>query len=206
MRTIFRHSALLASLAAVTSGCAGMNIGTLADVLASGTGIYGSSLNGEIRSIDTRRQEIRLATGLNGDERIRYDNRTEVLYQQRRYEVRDLSIGDYVQVQLDEYRNQRYATTIRVQESGRRGGSSTQDPRANGNRRIEQLEGRIDRIDQRQGWLEMDDRYGTRVLVTLPYQANRGLSDRFNRLRRGDRVRIEGERLNAGRMELHRIF
>src|SRR5690606_16951152 len=118
-------------------------------------------------------------------------NRTEVLYGQRRYDVRDLDIGDYVQIQLDQSRDQRYAAVIRVQEDSRQ--RSSQDSR--GSRRIEQLDGRVEQIDQRQGWFEMDDRYGSRVLVALPYEANRGLTDRFQRLRRGDRVRVEGEML-----------
>lgn len=181
-----------------------MNMGSLADILASGAGIYGSNVSGEIRSIDTRRQEIQLSSGWSGNERIQYDNRTEVVYQQQRYAVRDLDVGDYVEVQLDDSRGERYATAIYVQESARDGRGSTQYPR--GERRIEQLEGTVSRLDQRQGWFEMSDRYGANVMVTLPYQANRGLSDRFQRLRRGDRIRIEGEWLNGSRMELHRFF
>ena len=202
MGSIIRTAAL-ASLAATLTGCAGMNMESLADILASGGGLYGSNVSGEIRAIDTRRQEIQLSSGRSGSDRIQYDNRTEVVYQQRRYNVGDLDIGDYVQVQLDDSRGQRYATAIYVQESVRDDRGSTQYP---GGRRIEQLDGTIDRIDQRQGWFEMNDRYGTRVTVTLPYQPNRSLTDRFQRLRRGDRIRIEGERLNASRMEVHRFF
>lgn len=196
--------AALASVTATLAGCAGMNMGSIADVLAGG--LYGSNVTGEIRSIDTRRQEIQLSLGWSGNERIRYDNRTEVVYQQRRYSVRDLDVGDYVQVQLDDSRNQPIATRIYVQESARdnRAPGGSQNP--GGGRRIEQLDGTVNSIDQRQGWFEMNDRYGTRVTVTLPYQANRGLVDRFQRLRRGDRVRIEGERLNSSRMEVHRFF
>lgn len=205
MRTIFSHSAAIATFAFSMTGCTAMTMGTLADVLAGG--VTGSSVSGEVRSIDTRRQEIQLTTGWSGSERIRYDNRTQVIYQQRRYNVRDLGVGDYVQVQLGQSRDRdrRYATTIRIREDARQGrGNSPGNSR--GNRRIEQLDGTIRQIDQRQGWFEVDDRYGSRVTVTLPYQANRGLTDRFQRLRRGNRVRLEGERLNANRMEVHRFF
>lgn len=199
------RTAALASLATTLVGCAGMNMGSLADILASGVGMNGSSVTGEIRSIDTRRQEIQLTSSWSGSERIQYDNRTEVVYQQRRYDVRDLDVGDYVQVQLDDSRGQRYASAIYVQESARDDrGSSTQYP--GNDRRIEQLDGTVTSLDQRQGWFEMEDRYGSDVMVTLPYQANRGLSDRFQRLRRGDRIRIEGEWLNGSRMEIHRFF
>jgi hypothetical protein len=198
------RTAILASLATTLSGCAGMNMGSLAEILASGAGLYGSNVSGEIRSIDTRRQEIQLSSGYSGSERIQYDNRTEVVYQQRRYDVRDLEVGDYVQVQLADSRGERYAQTIYVQEGARNDRGSTQYP--GGDRRIGQLDGTVNQIDQRQGWFELSDRYGSIVMVTLPYQANRGLSDRFQRLRRGDRVRIEGEWLNGSRMEVHRFF
>jgi hypothetical protein len=40
------------------------------------------------------------------------------------------------------------------------------------------------------------------VVVSLPYNAPRAISDRLNRLREGDYVRMEGRFLNRERFEL----
>jgi hypothetical protein len=40
------------------------------------------------------------------------------------------------------------------------------------------------------------------VVVSLPSNAPRSVGDRFNRLREGDHVRIEGQFLNQDRFEL----
>ena len=40
------------------------------------------------------------------------------------------------------------------------------------------------------------------MVVSLPYNAPRGISDRLDRLREGDYVRMEGRFLNRERFEL----
>jgi hypothetical protein len=47
---------------------------------------------------------------------------------------------------------------------------------------------------------------GRIVLVTLPYSAPRSVSDRFNRLREGDFVRVEGRFINNDRFELEEFL
>src|SRR5688572_12985406 len=84
------------------SGCAGVGMETLADVLAGGGGLYGQEISGEIRQIDTRRQEIEVQSGWSGSEWVRYDGRTSVVAGQRRYDVRDLRRGDEVRVLVDD--------------------------------------------------------------------------------------------------------
>lgn len=200
-RTITSTATLpLLCLSITLTGCTGM--GSLADILAAGAGVYGggNEVSGEIQSIDTRRQEIQLQSGWGGGERIRYDGRTQVIYQQRRYDVRDLERGDLVRVRLESSRNTRVASTIQVEQSVR----DRQNGRVGSG--VERVEGRVVRIDTRQGWFELERSWGSNLMVTLPYDPNRSLTDRFRRLRRGDRVRVEGQMLNGSRMELYRFL
>lgn len=182
------------------TGCTGM--GSLSDILAAGTGIGGTSgeIRGEIRQIDTSRREIEVLSGWGRSERVRYDGRTEVVYRQRRYDVRDLERGDLVAVRLDQDRDNRYARWVEVEQSARE--RQVSGP-GNG---IQRLDGTVARVDTQRGWFELQVGRGSPTLVTLPYQPNRSLQDRFRRLRQGERVRIEGEFLNPTRVELHRFL
>ena len=68
--------------------------------------------------------------------------------------------------------------------------------------RLEKLEGRVEYVDSRRGTLEIRDRSNRLVVVSLPYNAPRAVSERLNRLREGDYVRMEGRFLNRERFEL----
>lgn len=105
----------LALVLPLLSGCAGFG---LEDIF---TGLpVGDDLRGEISWIDTRDREIGLSRGWGGEETIRYDGRTRVIYGQRRYDIRDLERGDLVSVDLDrEARRRHYARTIRVEREVR---------------------------------------------------------------------------------------
>ena len=190
----------LSLLVLTLGGCA--SLGSLEQILGEMGGLYGNELSGEIRQVDTRRQEIELQSGWGDREWIRYDGRTEVLYRQRRYSVRDLERGDRVRIRLDESRSrdsERYASVIQVEES-----VGYDDRDVDGRR--ERIEGRVHSVDTREGWFEVTDSRGDVLLVTLPYEPNRGLHDRFRRLDRGDRVRFEAQRLNRRRVEILRFL
>lgn len=177
-------------------------MGTLGDILSAGTVLGGREVSGELRSIDTRRQEIQVRNSLGRTDRIRYDTRTQVVYGTQRYNVRDLERGDLVRVRVDSDRDGRLHTSyIAVQQSARdRSGSSRSSAR------VQRLEGAVARVDTQRGWFELQQNRGGVVLVTLPYEPSRTVRDRFRRLRRGDRVRIEGEILNQTRVELRRFL
>jgi hypothetical protein len=183
------------------TACAGMS--TVSDVLAAGNVLgLGQEVSGQVRQVDTRRQQIQVEVSRGRTERLQYDGRTEVVYQQRRYSVRDLERGDYVRVRVEEpRRGQLYARRIQVQQSVRDQRGSPQ-----ANVRVQRLEGQVGRIDTQRGWFEVHPTRGDVVMVTLPYEPSRALRDRFRRLRRGDSVRIEGQQLNRTRMEIHRFL
>ena len=167
-----------------------------------GLGGYGSvgggDLAGEIRNIDTRNREIQLRTDGGRNLDVRYDDRTRVTFRQRDYEVSNLEPGDYIAMRTQQDRDGRLFTDlVTVRESVQdRSGS---DRRAG---RLDRLDGRVEYIDARRGMFEIRDRQNRLVVVTLPYNSARSVSDRFNRLREGENVRIEGRFVNQERLEL----
>ncbi len=157
-------------------------------------GSVGSDLNGEIRHVDSRNREIELRTDAGRTWKVRYDNRTRVTYRQREYAVANLESGDYVAMRTLQERDGRYYTDlVTVRES-------VQDRRRAG--RLDFLEGRVEYVDSRRGVFEMRDRNNRLVVVSVPYNAPRWVSDRFNRLRQGDYVRIEGRFVNQDRFDM----
>ena len=166
----------------------------------------GNELVGEVRTIDTRARQIELRTDAGRTLSVGYDNTTRVSYRQRDYAVSNLEPGDYVALRAQQDRDGRFFTDlITVRESvqdrsgyGSRGGGSVG--------RLNTIEGRVEVVDSRRGTFEMRDRSNRTVVVSLPYGAPRSVADRFNRLREGDYVRIEGQFLNQDRFELENFL
>jgi hypothetical protein len=163
-------------------------------------GSYGNSGNmvGEVRNVDTRSREIELRTDGGRTRSVRYDNQTRVVYRQREYPVSNHERGDYVAMRTQQDRDGRlYTDQITVRESVQdRGGYSGSTGR------LDRFEGNVESIDTRRGLFELRNRQDRLVVVTLPYNAPRSLSDRFNRLREGDFIRVEGRFVNQDRFEL----
>ena len=164
----------------------------------------GNDLVGEVRDVDTRSRQIELSTDAGRKFLVRYDNNTRVSYQQRDYGVANLEPGDYVAMRAQQDRDGRYFTDLitvkeSVQERGGYGGASSGSGSVG---RLEKLEGRVEFVDSRRGTLEIRDRNNRLVVVSLPYNAPRAITDRLNRLREGDYVRMEGRFLNRERFEL----
>lgn len=198
MHTTARRARRWGGLALVLqflSGCAGIG---LQDIL---TGLpVGGDLRGEIEWIDTRDREIGLSRGWGGAETVRYDDRTRVIYGQRRYDIRDLERGDVVSIDIDQdARRRHYARTIRVERAGRDSGGRRGDVRR------ERYDGRVAWVDRDRGQfgLEMGR---SEYVVTVPYRNGSDVSRRFERLRRGERARFEGAELNRGRIALYRFL
>lgn len=204
MSSIYQAAVRGASVAALVlvTGCAGL--GSLEQILSQAAGgLYGSEVTGQVRQIDTRRQQIEVESGWGGAERVRYDSRTEVIYRQRRYDVRELERGDYVRIRVEDDRDREpYASVIHVEESRSDRGGTDRGSYS----RVMRLDGRVNQVDAQRGWFEITDSRGAEFLVTLPYEPNRSLRDKFRRIRRGDRVRLEGERLNNTRVEILRFL
>lgn len=171
-----------------------------------GLGDYGTGSSadvvGEVQYVDTRAREIEIRTDAGRTTVLRYDRNTQVIYRQKSYAVDNLEPGDYVAARVERDRDGRHFTdTITVRETAQdRGYSGT------GGGRLDRAEGRVEYVDQRRGTFEMRDRRNRLVIVQVPFNAPRSVSDRFNRLRNGDYVRIEGRSVGSDRFELENFL
>jgi exosome complex RNA-binding protein Csl4 len=168
-----------------------------------GPGDYGSVANeivGEVMNVDSRSREIEIRADSGRTSTIRYDNNTQVLYRQRTYPVANLERGDYVAAHVQQDRDGRYSTnTITVRESA-------QDRGTVGRNRLDRIEGRVEYVDSRRGTFELRDSRNRLIVVSVDFNAPRAVTDRFNRLRNGDQVRIEGRSVNADRFDLENFL
>jgi exosome complex RNA-binding protein Csl4 len=170
-----------------------------------GLGDYGSSndIVGEVQHVDTRAREIEIRTDSGRTSIIRYDNNTQVVYQQRNYSVDNLERGDYVAARVQRDRDGRdFTDSITVRESVQDRGYSSGGSRG----RLDRAEGRVEYVDSRRGTFEIRDQRNRLIVVSVAFNAPRAVTDQFNRLRNGDYVRIEGRSVNADRFELENFL
>ena len=169
------------------------------DGIGDYAGIGNRDVVGEIEYVDPRAREIEVRTDAGRPAVVRYDDKTQVVYRQRNYSVANLERGDYIAARVQQDRDGRdYTDTITVKESVQdRGG----DRRASGGR-FDRVEGRVEYIDARRGTFELRDSRNRLIVVQVPFNAPRQVVDRFNRLREGDNVRIEGRSTGSDRFEL----
>jgi hypothetical protein len=171
-----------------------------------GIGDYGglgtSDIVGEVENVDPRAREIDVRTDSGRMEVLRYDDRTQVVYRQRNYSVANLERGDYIAARVQQDRDGRsYTDTITVRESVQDRGS-----RGGGVGRLDRAEGRVEYVDPRRGTFELRDSRNRLIVVSVPFNAPRAVIDRFNRLRAGDSVRIEGRAAGTDRFELENFL
>ena len=170
-----------------------------------GLGDYGgfgnSDVVGEVEYVDSRAREIEIRTDSGRTSVVRYDDRTQVIYQQQNYSVANLEPGDYIAARVQQDRDGRaYTNTITVREGVQDRGNRQ------GSTRLDRTEGRIEYIDERRGTFELRDPRSRLVVVAVPFNAPRSVMDRFNRLRSGDYVRIEGRATNPDRFDLENFL
>jgi hypothetical protein len=175
-----------------------------------GLGGYGGTTDtdviGEVEYVDPRSREIEVRTDRGRTDVLRYDDRTQVIYRQRNYSVSNLERGDYIAARVRQERDGRnYTDTITVRESVQDRSGSGSSGRSGG-RRYDQVDGRVEYIDPRRGTFELRDSRDRTVLVSVPFNAPRQVMDRFNRLREGDNVRIEGRSVGSDRFELENFL
>lgn len=207
MNAVLQRIGQLTLCVALLAGAGCAQMGTWEDVLGGVlTPGMGGEVTGEVRRVDTRRQRIELLTHEGRREVVGYDRRTRVVYRQREYPVSALERGDEVSLRLRrDTRGDLYTDYVQVRRSvSDRGGYGGREDYGHG-ARVERLEGRVEHVDYRRGQFSVRDRYGREVLVSLPYGARRSDVDRLRRLRRGEHVRVEVERLNERRAELRRF-
>ena len=204
-RTARRGAVLLVtlgSLAACQGGAGGLGQ-VLGSVLGGGHA-QGNQVAGTIAGVDTRNQQIGLQLSNGQTVGLQYDNNTQVVYQNQRYNVTSLDQGDQVTARIQQNGNAYYTDLVQVdapvQGTGGTGGGTTT------NANVQSVSGTVRQIDTQNGLFTVNtSNYGT-LTVSLPYNVSRADQSRFQGLRSGDTVRLYGVFLNNARVELRQFY
>jgi hypothetical protein len=186
----------LGGLLLVVPGCTALN--ALDEVLLpSGNG--NALVSGEIRSIDTRRGRLEIRDqNSNRNQTVQYDTRTRVVYRSRQYPASSLERGDMVRARISYDRSgNAWADLVEVRESA-------QDRRTS-NSRVQRLDGVVRQVDTRRGLFTIEPNRARPVVVHVPRGVSSGDARRFDRLRRGDRIRVDVRPVNSNAAELVRF-
>lgn len=205
-----RRSTLAALLLVGSTACG--QLGSAGDILGGilGAGNTGGNnqVTAQIRQVDTRYQRIVVQTQNGQQGAVRYDAQTQVIYQNQQYPVTALEPGDVVTLRiLQDQQGNAYTDQIVVQRNVRDTGGGI-GAAGTGSVAVgfERIEGQVGQIDYSRGLFELRPSYGgTAVVVSLPYNTTAADRDRFNRLRSGEMVRVEGRMVAQGRLELSRF-
>jgi hypothetical protein len=145
-----------------------------------------------VDGIDPERREIYLRAGSNQHYVVNYTDDTRLMIDGREQAVNGLQVGDQVRVNLREGEGRRLvADQIRVESRGVAGASG-----------IRTVEGTVERVMTERRVLELRTPNGDLLTIYVPDWLNDAAKNRFQRIRAGDYVRLEGERLSEYRMEL----
>ncbi len=203
MQSYTRRAALAIALLSLT-GCAA---GSLGQVLG-GYGLpgVGRSIDGRVGYVDSRYQQIQIQPSNGRTVTLDYDSRTEVVYRNQRYSVRSLERGDYVRARVQEdNRGRPYVDRITVEQSARDTRGGRRDDGRYDTRTRQTFQGRVGTVDYQRGYFQLQEGSRRSYTVAMPFRPSSRDLERFRRLRRGDKVRIEGVFLDNGRIELYRF-
>ena len=199
MGRLARGMSTAVAFAALTA-CA--NTGGLGGILGSvlGGGGQGNQLQGAISGVDTRSQQIGVQQSNGQTVWVRYDNNTQVVYQNQSYPVTALERGDQVVATLQDAGNgSYYASTIQVTQS-----VSTSTGTTSGS--VQTFQGTVRQVDRANGWFTVDEGSIGRITVTLPSGLSQTDLNRFGSLRAGDYVRFYGVRTGNAQAQLRQFY
>ena len=147
-----------------------------------------------VNGIDPKLHEIYLRTSTNQHYVVNYTDDTRVTGRDgdREYTVDGLRAGDRVRVDVRAEGRRLYANQISMERADAPPGA----------RGISTVEGTVERILPERGFLELRVLNGDLITVYMPESSSAAVRNRFNRIREGDQVRLEGERLSDDRLEL----
>jgi hypothetical protein len=180
------------------AGCS--NNSNLGDILGGVLGGGNSQVTGQIDGVNTRLQQIGVRQSNNQNVTLNYDSNTQVVYQNRNYPVTSLENGDQVTARITSSQNTSsgyYTDLIQVDQSVNTGTGS-------GN--VQTFEGTVRNLDRTNGVFSLTGtNYGT-LTVSMPYNPRQADLNKFNSLRNGDYVRLNGTLLNNSRVELREFY
>lgn len=163
-----------------------------------------TQIHGEVRSIDNRRNQLTIREGYGRTYTLRYDNRTRAIDGRRSYSINALDRGDLVRVWISyDRRGTPWVDRLEVRD-GNRYGRDDRDRRVI-IPRVERLDGTVGRLDSRRTFFTLERGRTQAITVRVPARLQRDDARRLDRLRRGDRVRIEARELGRNTFELIRF-
>jgi hypothetical protein len=187
--------ALAAGLMLTAPACASLGGGLEGVTVPRGRD---ARISGQVHSLDRRRNQIMVREGFGRTHTLRYDNRTRVLDGRRQYAVSALDRGDQVRVWVTyDRRGTPWVERLEVRESARNRSIATP--------RVERLDGRVARLDTRRNFFTLEQGRNQTVMVRVPSRLQRDDARRLERLRRGDRVRVDVRALDRNTVELIRF-
>jgi hypothetical protein len=193
-RQIRGGAVVLATVLAGACSQAGQLGEILGGVLGGGGGNF---VNGSVRSVDTRAQQISVQQSNGESVAFAYDNQTKVVYQDRVYAVSSLESGDQVSARVQQLQGGGYYTdSVFVTQPV--SGSTSTNPSAG----VQSLQGTVRQIDRNQGVFTVDAGNGVTLTVAMPYNAATTDVNKFNALRSGDFVRFYGVYVSNTRVDL----
>lgn len=157
-------------------------------------------VTGSVERVDIAAQRLYLRS--NGGERraITFSNDAQVLYRGREYPITRLTPGDVVAVQIKrDPRGESYVDLIRIQEEARPDRGLREE--ATAPPRIETLSGRVQTVNRRDSSFELDNQPNP-IIVALSQNVRDSDRERFQTLRSGDHVRVEGRFISRDRFEM----
>ncbi|MGE5216228.1 MAG: hypothetical protein ACM3SP_04390 [Chloroflexota bacterium] len=176
--------------------------GTVQGQITEDNRLQPGEVQAEVDEIDRGRQEIHALTQDGRRRVVRYDvNRTRVIYHGWEYAVDNIEAGDLI-AYFPASRASSYVDTIRIQEPVQARTAPSAAQRLPPRPRNDVVEGTVDRIDPNLGVFDIRPRSGRTITVSVPYNARAADVDYFRSLRRGDRVRVEGEFVNGDNLQL----
>jgi len=181
------------------------NTGGLGGILGGVLGGGSQQISGTVRGIDTRSQMITIQESNGRSATLTYDNRTQVVYQNRNYPVTSLEYGDQVTARIQSTNNGNYTDMIQVDQSVSNSGTSGTGAGAGGGN-VQTLQGTVRQVDVRNGLFTMDTGGNVTLTVSMPYRPNNADLNRFQNLRQGDYVRFYGVFVNNSRVELRQFY
>jgi len=150
------------------------------------------NITATIDGIDPQGREIYLRAGSDQYYVVNYTDDTRVIVDGREYAATGLRVGDRVRVDVREDEGRRLiAGQIRVEGSAPAGATG-----------IRTVEGTVERVLPERGVLELRALNGDLLTIYVPESSSDATKNRFRRIRAGDHVRLEGERLSEDRLEL----
>ena len=206
MRALRRlRGVVLAAAALTATGCA--QAGALGDVLGGVLSPQGGSnealVQGDVSYVDTQRQVLRVQATNGQTANVRFDDRTQVVYQQQTFPVTALEPGDQISmrvVQTDQ--GELYTDQVVVTRSIQEIRGTTGTNGTSGSRQYMQLQGYVGSIDAQRGMFELRNQNGSTIWVALPYNTSSTNVSRFQRLRSNEAVRVGGYYISNERFEL----